>query len=84
MDEREYTHGEMRDDIARLEAELGVGEDQPQPGVREELRRVISAPKGSEVAKARRTLGWMLVVFGLIGVPALIALIVIVAAVIGG
>lgn len=46
--------------------------------MREEIRRLVAAPKDSELGKARRTVGWSLIVFGLIGVPILIAVLLVV------
>jgi hypothetical protein len=73
----DYTHSQMREDIARLETELGVAE--PSKTVRQEIRDVITAPKGSDVAKARRTLGWMLILFGLFGIPVLFFAILLIS-----
>jgi hypothetical protein len=71
----------MREDIARLETELGINE--PPKTVRQEMRDIITAPKGSDVAKARRTLGWMLILFGLFGIPVLFFVILLIGGVVG-
>ena len=78
----DYTHSQMREDIARLEAELGV--DEPVKTVRQEIRDVITAPKGSEVAKARRTLGWALILFGIFGLSVLFFVILLIGGAIAG
>ena len=53
----------------RLNAEA---DDALQPqSLRGEIRSLINAPKGSDAAKARSTLGWMLILFGLFGIPLL-------------
>lgn len=72
----DYTHGRMRSEIEQLEAELGMRE--PPKTLRQELRDVVNAPKGSEVARARRTLGWTLILFGIFGVPVVIAALLLI------
>ncbi|NED96831.1 hypothetical protein G1H11_16100 [Phytoactinopolyspora alkaliphila] len=65
-------------DVARIHDQFA---DIRKPkSLRDEIRSVIAAPKDSDVAKARSTLGWSLILFGLIGVPILIAVILVIAA----
>lgn len=83
MSERDYTHGEMREDIARLEAELGLSRSDPDETIGDEVHRLIRAEPGSEADKHRKMLGWSLVLFGLFGVTALFLVVVLIAAVLG-
>lgn len=77
----DYTHGQMRSEIEQLETDLGLYE--PPKTVRQELRDVVNAPKGSEVARARRTLGWTLILFGIFGVAAILFGTVLIGAIFG-
>ena len=77
----DYTHGQMRSEIGDLERELGLAE--PPKTFRDEIRDVIHAPRGSDVAKARRTLGWTLVLAGLFGIPLVFLAVVLIGALLG-
>lgn len=46
----------------------------------QEIKALINASKGSPEAKARDKLGCLLILFGLLGVPILLVLILLVAA----
>lgn len=71
------SQGDYTELLAEVDEALG-----PQT-FRHEMRELIHAPKGSQAAKARVTLGWMLVIIGLVGVPLLFLAFLLGAAVIG-
>jgi hypothetical protein len=68
MSQGDYNHSNL---LAEVDEALS---EQPKT-FRQEMRDLINAPKGSDAAKARSGLGWMLILFGLIGVPVLILVI---------
>jgi hypothetical protein len=80
-DNQDMTHGDNTH--AELLAEVDEALADKPKTFRQEMRDVIHAPKDSELGKARRTLGWGLILFGIFGVSILFFGIVLVAAVIG-